>query len=55
MFEIFRDRRIAAGLLSLFFLASLPVDLFAQAKPGRTELGGEPPRSIMWVGNSFFY
>jgi len=55
MFRNFRDRRIAASLLSLLLLAALSTDLFAQTKPRRTELGGEPPRSIMWVGNSFFY
>jgi len=55
MYGNFRGRRIAAALLSLLFLAALSSDLFAQTKPRRTELGGEPPRSIMWVGNSFFY
>jgi hypothetical protein len=46
---------MTAALLSLLFLALLSGDLFAQTKPRRTEIGGEPPRSIMWVGNSFFY
>jgi len=55
MFWRFRDRGIAAALLSLLFLAAHSGDLFAQTKPRRTEIGGEPPRSIMWVGNSFFY
>jgi hypothetical protein len=55
MFGNFCDRRIVAALLSLLFLAALSGDLFAQTKPRRTEIAGEPPRSIMWVGNSFFY
>jgi hypothetical protein len=46
---------MTAALLSLLCLVSFSGDLFAQTKPKRTELGGEPPRSIMWVGNSFFY
>lgn len=50
-----RDRGVAAALLSLVFLALLSGELLAQTKPRRTEIGGEPPRSIMWVGNSFFY
>jgi hypothetical protein len=55
MFEYFRYGKTAATLLSLVFLASLCGELSAQTKPRRTEIGGEPPRSIMWVGNSFFY
>jgi len=47
-------RKIAA-LLSLLWLASLSGALLAQAKPQRIEVGGEPPASILWVGNSFFY
>jgi len=47
-------RKIAA-LLSLLWLASLSGALLAQTKPQRTEVGGEPPASILWVGNSFFY
>ncbi len=30
-------------------------DLLAQTKPKRTEIGGESPKSVLWVGNSFFY
>jgi len=55
MFGHFFDRRIVAALLSLLFLNAFSGELFAQTKPRRTEIAGEPPRSIMWVGNSFFY
>jgi hypothetical protein len=47
-------RKIGA-LLSLLWLASVSGELLAQTKPQRTEVGGEPPSSILWVGNSFFY
>ena len=45
----------AAALLSLFFLISLSNAALAQTKPRRTEVGGEPPQTVMWMGNSFFY
>jgi len=44
-----------AAFVSLIFLISLSSDLLAQTKPKRTDIGGEPPKSILWVGNSFFY
>lgn len=44
-------KRIAAVLcLSLAFSIAC-----AQTTPARSDFGGEPPRSILWVGNSFFY
>ena len=55
MSAIFPDSKKAAALLSLFFLISLSDVVLAQTKPSRTDVGGEPPRSILWVGNSFFY
>ena len=55
MSAIFPDSKKAAALLSLFFLISLSDVVLAQTKPKRTDVGGEPPRSILWVGNSFFY
>lgn len=55
MSAIFPDFKKAAALLSLFFLISLSNVVLAQTKPKRTDVGGEPPRSILWVGNSFFY
>ena len=45
----------AALLLTLFLLTALSDGALAQTKPKRTEVGGEAPQSIMWVGNSFFY
>jgi len=50
-----RSVRIAAALISLSVLALLSGELIAETKPRRTQLDGAPPRSIMWVGNSFFY
>ncbi len=55
MFRTYRDNKIYALLFSLLLLVSLSDNLLAQTKPKRTELGGEPPKSILWVGNSFFY
>ena len=42
-------------LFSLLFLVALSNNLLAQTKPKRMDIGGEPPRSILYVGNSFFY
>jgi hypothetical protein len=51
----FKHKKFAA-LLSLLFLVALSNNnLLAQAKPKRTDIGGEPPKSILYVGNSFFY
>ena len=55
MFGTYRDHKITAALFSLIFLVALSGDLLAQTKPKRTGISGEPPRSILWVGNSFFY
>ncbi len=46
--------RITAGICALG-LALFSAAAGAQTKPSRTEVGGEPPQSLMWVGNSFFY
>ena len=54
MSRAFLGLRIAAGICALG-LALLPAAAGAQTKPSRTEVGGEPPQSVMWVGNSFFY
>ena len=40
-------------LACLLLLLSFP--LAAAGQPKRTDLGSEPPQSILWVGNSFFY
>jgi hypothetical protein len=48
--------RTAAALLALVTLLLLSPELApAQTKPTRTRLAGEPPRAVLWVGNSFFY
>jgi hypothetical protein len=44
---------LLAGALALAPAALVPTAQ-AQTPPARTE-PGEPPRSILWVGNSFFY
>ena len=55
MFSTFRRQSFSAALLSLLLLVSFSGQLAAQTKPKRTDIGGEPPKSILWVGNSFFY
>ena len=55
MFRAHGDQKLSVALLSLLLLFSLSGDLLAQTKPKRTDLGAEPPKSILWVGNSFFY
>ncbi len=44
-----------AAYFSLLLLVALSNNLLAQTKPKRTDIGGEPPNSILYVGNSFFY
>lgn len=41
----------AIALVALLGLASA----HAQVTPKRAELGGEPARSLIWVGNSYYY
>jgi hypothetical protein len=43
------------AVVSLIVLLSLSSNLQAQTKLKRTDIGGGPPKSILWVGNSFFY
>lgn len=46
----------ARQLLALLFAAALLCSAAqAQTKPSRSEVGGDKPRSLLWVGNSFFY
>jgi hypothetical protein len=47
--------RNAVPWLCLFALLCLGADLAAQTKPLRSDAGAEPVRSLLWVGNSFFY
>lgn len=55
MLRMHSKRTIFAALISLLLLVSVSGELLAQTKPKRTGLDGEPPKSILWVGNSFFY
>jgi hypothetical protein len=45
----------AASLLTVVLSLALSGATLAQTKPKRTDVSGEPPQTIMWVGNSFFY
>jgi hypothetical protein len=47
--------RHLAAALSLLALVSISAGVGAQTKPARTDAGPEPIRSLLWVGNSFFY
>ena len=55
MFSVSFKHRSLAPLFSLLLLVALSNNLLAQTKPRRTDIGGEPPRYILYVGNSFFY
>jgi hypothetical protein len=48
-----RDR--SAALFVTVTLALFAVAARADVAPKRAELGGEPVKSVLWVGNSFFY
>ena len=54
MFNVFPMCKPMA-VVSLIVLLSLSSNLQAQTKLKRTDIGGGPPKSILWVGNSFFY
>ncbi len=47
--------RKSAALLAVTLLVSLSGNLLAATTPVRTEIGGAPPKSMLFVGNSFFY
>jgi hypothetical protein len=47
-------RRLAAAL-SLLSLVSVCLAADGPTKPSRSDAGPEPVRSLLWVGNSFFY
>jgi hypothetical protein len=51
---LFPAQRFTAGLLSLFLLLSAPAAVLAQTKPKRTDVGIEQPRTILFVGHSYF-
>ena len=46
-------RSLVVGLTCL--LLAFPGQASAQTKPFRADVGGTTPKSILWVGNSFFY
>ena len=50
-------QRARARLLCLTLAIAVCASALAQAptRPKRTEVGGAPPKVILWVGNSFFY
>ncbi len=48
-------RRPLAAWLFTLALSTLALAVQAETKPIRAEPGGEPPHSLLWVGNSFFY
>jgi hypothetical protein len=50
-----KSARTAVGASCLLCLALAATDLSAQTKPARSAIGSEPARSLLWVGNSFFY
>ena len=47
--------RKLASALGLLLLVAMSAGAGAQTKPSRTDAGAEPVRSLLWVGNSFFY
>jgi hypothetical protein len=53
--RVFFSMKSSTALLSLLLVISLSSAVLAQTRPKRTDSGAEPPRSILWVGNSFFY
>jgi hypothetical protein len=48
-------RQVREHLLFLVLAACVSATALAQTKPKRTDLGGDTPTAILWVGNSFFY
>jgi hypothetical protein len=45
----------AAAAAALAFAVLVAGDALAQVTPKRADLGGAPPKSLLWVGNSFFF
>jgi hypothetical protein len=48
-------RPVREHLLCLVLAVCVSATALAQTKPKRTDVGGDTPTSILWVGNSFFY
>ena len=55
MFHVSFNHKKFAAFFALLFLVALSNNLLAETRPKRTDIGGEPPKSILYVGNSFFY
>jgi hypothetical protein len=55
MFNASFNHKKFAAFFALLFLVALSNNVLAQTRPKRTDIGGEPPKSILYVGNSFFY
>lgn len=49
------DLKKSLALPALALLVALSGDLLAATQPVIKEIGGAPPKSILFVGNSFFY
>jgi hypothetical protein len=47
--------RTALSICAMAFALLAAPCAQAQTKPSRTDAGPEPVRSLLWVGNSFFY
>ena len=47
--------RTLAVVIGASLLVALAAPATAQTKPARTEAAGAPIRSVLWIGNSFFY
>lgn len=50
-----RRKRWIGRWLLIAVLGTLSGAVCAETQPRRTEVGGETPAAILWVGNSFFY
>src|SRR5258708_5928879 len=48
-------RRWRRPLICLLLAACMAASALAQTRPKRTDVGGNTPNAILWVGNSFFY
>src|SRR5260221_14341576 len=45
----------ASACFCLMLVACVSMVALAQTRPKRTDVGGDTPNAILWVGNSFFY
>jgi len=47
--------RTLAVMIGASLLVAVAAPATAQTKPARVEAAGAPIRSVLWIGNSFFY